>query len=88
MFGRIRLMLDKIEQYNKVSDYLKKANVPLKQDGRVLDLVDGIKQYSNSDALSKEYVKDIASGVKSSVENWTFNKDSIVKAMNAILKVL
>lgn len=56
MLGRIRLMLDKIEQYNKVSDYLKKANVPLKQDGRVFDLVDGIKQYSNSDTLSKEYV--------------------------------
>lgn len=88
MFGRIRLMFDKIEQYNKVSDYLKKANVPLKQDGRVFDLVDGIKQYSNSDALSKEYVKDIACGVKSSVEKGTFNKDSIVKAMNAILKVL
>lgn len=88
MFGRIRLMLDKIEQYNKVSDYLKKANVHLKQDGHVFDLVDGIKQYSNSDALSKEYVKEIASGVKSSVESGTFNKDSIVKAMNAILKVL
>lgn len=88
MFGRIRLMLDKIEQYNKVSDYLKKSNVPLKQDGHVFDLVDGIKQYSNSDALSKEYVKDIASGVKSSVGKGTFNKDGIVKAMNAILKEL
>lgn len=88
MFGRIRLMLDKIEQYNKVSRYLMKANVPLKQDGRVFDLVDGVKQYSDSDALSKEYVKDIASGVKSSVEKGTFNKYSIVNAMNVILKEL
>lgn len=81
-------MLDKIEQYNKVSRYLMKANVPLKQDGRVFDLVDGIKQYSDSDALSKEYVKDIASGVKSSVKKGTFNKYSIVNAMNVILKEL
>lgn len=86
MFGRIRLMLDEIKQYNKILDYLRKANVPLKQDGHVFDLVDGIKQYSNSDALSKEYVKEIASGVKSSVENGTFNKYSIVNAMNVILK--
>lgn len=88
MFGRICLMLDKIEQYNKVSRYLTNANVPLKQDGRVFDLVNGIKQYSNSDILSKEYVKEIASGVKSSIEKGTFNKDGIMKAMNAILKEL
>ena len=88
MFGRIRLMLDKIEQYNKVSHYLMKANVPLKQDGRVFDLVDGIKQYSNSDTLSKEYIKEIAMGIKLSVEKGTFDKISIVKAMNAILQEL
>lgn len=62
------------------------SNVPLKQDGRVFDLVDGIKLYSNSDALSNEYVKEIANGAKSSVEKGTLDKDSIVKAMNAILK--
>lgn len=81
-------MLDKIEQYNKVTCYLMKANVPLKQDGRVFDLVDGIKQYSDSDALSKEYIKEIASGVKASIEKGTFNKYSIVNAMNVILKEL
>ena len=79
-------MLDKIEQYNKALDYLRRTNVPLKQDGRVFDLVDGIKQYFNSDALPKEYVKEIVRGVKKSVEKGTFDKDSIVKSMNAILK--
>lgn len=88
MFGRIRLMLYKIEQYNKVSRYLMKANVPLKQDGRAFDLVDGIKQYFNSDALSKEYIKEIATSVKSSVESGTFNKYHIVNEMKVILKLL
>lgn len=60
MFGRIRLMLDEIKQYNKILDYLRKANVPLEQDGRVFDLVDGIKQYSNSDASIKESMTDEA----------------------------